>query len=348
MNKVKIYNNKELTCVGAGLVALDVILNGSPSTPAKLCAGGSCGNVMSILAFLGWDSKPIARFSDNNAAKNLFADFKNFKVDTSLISLSEDGATPIIIHRILKDKFGNAKHKFEFRIPMTNTWLPSYKPVLGSAVEKLILKQSETKVFYFDRVSRSSIDLAKFYKRKGALIFFEPSSYVDNKQFKECLEIADIIKYSIDRITNYTELFPLPVVELEIETLGKQGLRYRRKSSNNHQWKSIPSFQVEDVLDSAGAGDWCTSGIINEFGAEGSSSFYNLKDAQIDNALRIGQAFGAINCMYDGARGVMYNMNFDSFIKSVEALLNNKDFPHIETSSIKVVTIENFEFTSIL
>jgi sugar/nucleoside kinase (ribokinase family) len=348
MTRVKIPKNHELTCVGTGLVALDVILNGSPSTPAKLCAGGSCGNVMSILAFLGWNSKPIARFSNNNAAKSLFADFENFKVDTSLISLSPDGVTPIIIHRILKDKFGNAKHKFEFRIPATNIWLPSYKPVLASAVDDLVSKQPNTKVFYFDRVSRSSINLAQFYKKEGALIFFEPSSFIDNKQFKECLEIADIIKYSNDRISNYTELFPTPVVELEIETLGKEGLKYRRKSSNSHVWKSIASFGIQNIVDSAGAGDWCTSAIINELGTAGSKSFYNLKDSQIEEALGIGQAFGAINCMYDGARGVMYNMNYDSFVKSVEALLNSSEFPEIETSPIKVTAIENFEFNSIL
>ncbi len=348
MNKVKIPNKNELICVGTGLVALDVILNGSPSTPAKLCAGGSCGNVMSILAFLGWNSKPIARFSNNNAAKNIFEDLENFKVDTSLISLSDDGATPIIIHRILKDKLGNAKHKFEFKIPNTNTWLPSYKPVLGSAVSTLTLKQSTTNVFYFDRISRSSIDLAKFYKNKGALIFFEPSSFIENNQFKECLEIADIIKYSSDRISNYSQLFPNPIVELEIETLGKEGLKYRRKSNKNQDWKSISSFEINNVLDSAGAGDWCTAGIINELGAEGINSFVNLDDIAIEKALMIGQAFGGVNCRYDGARGVMYNMNCHSFIKSVEALLNDIDFPEIEASSVKVSAIEDFQFESII
>ena len=348
MTKVKISDKSGLTCVGIGLVALDVILNGSPSTPAKLCAGGSCGNVISILSFLGWNSKPIARFSNNNAAKNLFEDLANFKVDTSLISLSDDGATPIIIHRILKDKHGNPKHKFEFRIPETNIWLPSYKPVLASEVTNLISKQSSTNVFYFDRVSRSSIDLARFYKKNGALIFFEPSSFSDNNQFKECLQIADIIKYSNDRISNYSELFPVPQAELEIETLGKEGIKYRRKSNKNQNWKLIPPFEIDNVVDSAGAGDWCTAGIINELGNHKRDNFEKLENSAIEKALHVGQAFGGTNCKYDGARGLMYNMTLDSLLKSAEALLNKTDFPKIETSSVKVATIENFQFNSIL
>lgn len=347
MIKIKTSENQGLTCVGIGLVALDIILNGSPSTPAKLCAGGSCGNVLSILSFLGWTSKPIARFSNNKATENLFEDLQNFNVDTSLISKSEDGATPIIIHRILKDKLGNPKHKFEFKIPQTNTWLPSFKPVLKSAVNDLILKQSKANVFYFDRVSRSSIDLAKSYKDSGAMIFFEPSSYTANSQFLECLDVADIIKFSNDRIPNYTDLFPEPIVQLEIETLGKDGLKFRRKSNKN-RWKLIPSFEIDRIVDSAGAGDWCTAGIINELGNLPANSIHDIDESIIIEALKIGQAFGGLNCKYDGARGLMYNMNYNSFIKSAEAVLNNTDFPNIEASSVRVCTVDNFQFSSII
>ncbi len=347
MIKVKTYSKSGLTCVGTGLVALDVILNGSPSTPAKLCAGGSCGNVMSILAFLGWNSKPIARFSENTASKNLFEDFKKFEVDTSLISLSNDGATPIIIHRILKDKYGKAKHKFEFKVPHTNIWLPSFKPVLASKVNNIIDKQPFTNVYYFDRVSRSSIELAKFYKSKGALIFFEPSSISDSKQFVECLEVADILKYSNDRISNYSELYPEPKVPLEIETLGKEGLKYRRKSNIRKDWKKIKPFNIENPVDAAGAGDWCSAGIINEICGHGYNLFDKIEESIIERALTIGQAFGGINCMFDGARGVMYNMDLESFIKSTEALVNNFDFPKTKMSKIKISIIENFQFASL-
>lgn len=345
INKIE---NKTSTCVGTGLIALDVILNGKPSTPAKLCAGGSCGNVLSILSFLGWQSKPIGRLAENKASEKLFNDFLNFNVSTALITTSDDGNTPIIIHRILKDKDGNPKHKFEFRNPVTNAWLPMYKPVLASSVESLTFKQPDSNAFYFDRVSRATINLAKYYKSKGALVIFEPSSYKEDKQFIECLEVAHIVKFSSDRIKNYSILNPTPVADLEIETLGSEGLKYRLKSDLQSDWKVISSFEFSNIKDSAGAGDWCTAGIINELGFDGINSFNKADRNTIEKALLIGQVFGGLNCNYDGARGIMYNISYSSFIETAKAVLNKTPIPFPQNSHIEIPTINDFKFESIL
>lgn len=348
MTKLKKTLKIKPICIGTGLVALDVILNGSPATPAKLCVGGSCGNILSILSYLGWDSKPIARLSNSVATKNILKDFKNFNVNTDLLTKTEDGSTPIIIHRILKDKNGNPKHRFEFRVPGTNIWLPNYKPVLSSAVESITNKQSDAKVFYFDRVSRASIDLAKHYKNKGALIIFEPSSYKEEKQFTECLQVADVIKFSSERIPNYTDLFPSPIAALEVETLGNEGLQYRLKADKKG-WKKISPFKLNNVIDAAGAGDWCTSGIINELAQEGIKSFKTANRETVEQALIIGQALGAINCTFDGARGIMYNMDYNSLNDLVSKLISKKDISKISTkTAVKIVTIKDLEFTSLL
>ena len=346
-NKIK---NGPSTILGTGLVALDVILNGAPTTPAKLCAGGSCGNILTILSFLGWNSKPIARLSNNNATKNLFKDFEQFKVDIALMTTSDDGKTPVIIHRILKDKKGNSQHKFEFKIPGTNTWLPMYKPVLANFVDKIIYKQPKCEVFYFDRVSRSSIELAKHYSENGALIVFEPSSLKDDKQTLECLQLAHIIKFSSDRISNYSELFPVANALLEIQTLGKEGLEYRLKSSDDKKWKKVPSYKFEDIKDSAGAGDWCTAGIINEIGYNGLTSFDSSTENQIIDALKVGQALGGINCTFDGARGIMYNMECDALVELLDSVIDNKPVPSLSTDAPKVniLTIQDLEFSTLL
>ena len=46
---------------GTGLVALDVVINHATGSPQKVFAGGTCGNVLTILSYLGWLSYPIAR-----------------------------------------------------------------------------------------------------------------------------------------------------------------------------------------------------------------------------------------------------------------------------------------------
>ncbi len=39
---------------GAGLIALDLIINADTSSSFRAHAGGTCGNILTILAYLGW------------------------------------------------------------------------------------------------------------------------------------------------------------------------------------------------------------------------------------------------------------------------------------------------------
>lgn len=321
-------------CIGAGLVALDVILNGKPETPPKFHAGGSCGNVLSILSYLSWTSFPVARLAKNAATQEIEEDFKMWEVQTSLVSKTDEGSTPIIIHRILRDKDGKPKHKFEFKDPDTSAWLPRYKPVLNKEVEAIVQKQPKSKVFYFDRINRSSIELAKANKANGAVIFFEPSSIGNNEKiFNECLQVADIIKFSSERISNYAQLFPKQQVPLEIETIGKEGVRYRySKEKEATDWITVNPYRIKDAIDSAGAGDWCSAGVIDRLCKEGSISFNSANSTDVKSALQYGQLLGALNCCFDGARGIMYSISktdFDKMVKKVQDV-NSLDLTTIE------------------
>lgn len=326
------YVKNKNICLGTGLIALDVVLNGKPETPAKLYVGGSCGNVLTILSFLGWQSYPIARLAKNKATKEIESELKFWNVNTQLISKTENGSTPIIIHRILKDNNGNPKHRFEFKDPETGTWLPSYKSVLHKDVTTILDKQpASPKVFYFDRISRGNIELAVANKSQGALIFFEPSSLGESlKMFNECLAISDIIKYSNDRIPNYKSLFPDQQVPLEIETLGSEGLEFRYgKTKRSTTWHKLAPYKINSIADAAGAGDWCSAGIIHKLCLE------TVKDnslGTIKEALKYGQALGAINCSFSGARGIMYNLSIGQ-LRGLVNQLNHGENLHIRPSN---------------
>ncbi|HMF73283.1 MAG TPA: carbohydrate kinase family protein [Flavitalea sp.] len=303
-------------CFGSGLLALDVITNGNANTQPKFLAGGSCGNVLSILSFLGWKSYPIARLSKKAAAKLLVEDLQNQKVHLDLVSQSDDGSTPVIIHRILKDSENNPKHRYEFRIPKTNTWFPSYKPVLSNKVENISAFRTIPKVFYLDRVSRATIDLAKYYKENGSLIFFEPSSISEEKQFKECLALTDILKFSNDRLPQFKDSYPIRQVSVEIETLGANGLLFRSFKNKTDDWKFLPALHVDNALDTAGAGDWCSAAIIHAvFENFDSSVLQKLTNAKLEQILVFGQFLSALNCTFYGARGLMYHLTYQEISK---------------------------------
>ena len=308
------------TCAGTGLVALDVVIGNDLSIPAQFLAGGSCGNVLTILSYLGWNSFPIARLSNNVAAEMLLEDLKTWNVNDSLITTTTDGSTPIIIHRILKDKEGSPKHRFEFRNPEDGSYLPSYKPVLKISVKEIIEKKARVNVFYFDRINRGAIELAKAYKQNGAVIFFEPSSCKEVKLFNECLEIADIVKFSNDRISDVLGFPLLLKVPLAIQTIGDKGLKYKRGVDKN--WTSLESFHIENLVDSAGAGDWCTAGIIKTLFKK-SFSLLDISDTELIQALQFGQVLGSLNCIYEGARGLMYSVNNNELLLYVEHILSS-------------------------
>jgi len=333
---------KKPKCFGAGLVALDVILNGSPSTPPKLSAGGSCGNVMTILSYLGWDSFPIARLSNNRAGHELLHDLKRWQIHTDHLLFNEDGSTPIIIHRIKRDKKGNPIHRFEFRDPETGHWLPQFKPITKNVASEVLAGNEIPNVFYFDRINPGTFELAHKLKAQGSIICFEPSSIKDKEDFERFLGVTDILKFSHERIPDYKSLFKSPRCFLEIETRGKSGLFYRsKKHSDPYHWHNIPGFVLGEIEDSAGAGDWCTAGLLHKLCSEGKVALNKTGVKKIHSALQFGSALGGLNCFYDGARGMMYYYTLHKLMNEIDSFIVNG---HIDTK--KIINIPRIDIST--
>ncbi len=306
-------------------MALDVILNGNPTTLPKLSAGGSCGNVLSILGYLGWSSYPVARLANDEASAELIHDLKRWHVHTNYITIDDQGSTPIIIHRILKDRQGKPIHRFEFRDPETKAWLPQFKAITKNIAAAIIEQNVHPDVFYIDRMNPGTLALASYLKSQGTLIFFEPSSYSDESLFEKFLLLADVVKFSHERISDFKEKHIAITCHLEIETQGKEGLVYRTKNSSkpNH-WKSVKGLTIPDIQDAAGAGAWCTSGIIYSLFAGKRVTLSVVGVRRLENALHFGQALGALNCLYDGARGLMYYYERHTLLSIAELLMREK------------------------
>lgn len=301
---------KQPSCVGTGLISLDVVLNGSPKTPAKFFTGGSCGNVLTILSYLGWKSFPVAKFLNNHTTKALLSDLRKWNVDLKLISEDINGNTPIIIHRIFKDRSGKSKHKFEFTNPFTHKLLPRYRPLNVSNIQDIIKDLPNTDCFYFDRVSRATLEIVKYYKKQGVIIFYEPSSIAKEKLISEFIPFIDIVKYSKDRISNFEETFSDHAIPLIIETLGKDGLQYKKyRQFKINKWEKVSGYKIDGVVDAAGAGDWTSAGILDGIIQLGNKKIEKISDIQLRRILEYAQKLGALNCVFDGARGMMYHIS---------------------------------------
>lgn len=303
------------SAVGGGFIALDIVQ--SQWTPGeRLYAGGSTGNVMTILSFMGWKSQPIARLGDDAAAEVLTRDMERFGVDTSLVSYSPNVATPIVLERIRSATDGSRRHSFNWRCPDCAAWYPRYRPVPAKLVAEAAATLSAHTVVYFDRVNAGTVKLAEQCKAEGALVVFEPSNASD-KAFAKAASIADVLKYSHERLGRHGDLLADLDVMLQIETMGSEGLRYQL---NGQPWSTLAAVPAIELKDAAGAGDWCTAGFLYRL-VGGRATAPALTNSAVKRALRFGQALAALTCSYEGARGSMYEMNWAQHEQLAERLL---------------------------
>lgn len=310
--------------VGTGLVALDVVLSESRPDNPRHWAGGTCGNVLTVLRYLGWRAAPVARLRDGEAADQLLADLRRWGVGEEFISLADDGSTPVIVQRISQPPGGEPYHTFSWRCPNCGSRLPGYKPVLATDAEELGGRLVNPRVFFFDRLSRGALVLARRCADLGAAVVFEPSSVGNPALFREAWGLADVVKYSHERLHELpADLEDEGGPRLQIETQGRDGLRYRTRlpGKRGRAWHRLDALPAPRVRDTAGAGDWCTAGIVHKLFPEGADVFDSVTDATLREAIRFGQALAAWACGFEGARGGMYEAEKVQFEREVAALL---------------------------
>ena len=96
--------SKTLTIIGSGQYNFDIIKvreypdgfitgkrNPYNETIIAEEVGGTCGNVMGMLAHLGWDAMPQIKLIDNEEGHKLADSLKDFGCDTRYVTFSEKG-----------------------------------------------------------------------------------------------------------------------------------------------------------------------------------------------------------------------------------------------------------------
>lgn len=316
-------------CVGAGLVTLDLIMEEQKKTPGRAYSGGSCGNVLTILSFLGWRSFPIARLGQDEAAKVVKKDMARFGVSSKYLIEEPCGRTPIIIQMSRLGRNGRRTHSFSWSCPHCGSQLPRHRKLQNTLASEIQDDLPGASVFYFDRVSEGTLSLAQYYREMGALIVFEPSGLGKENHLRKAISLTHILKYSRQRISGLTASLGNIFVPLEIETLGEKGLRYRKRENARilGKWRHLPAYEVSCLADEAGSGDWCTAGIILSLGDKAEKSLRFMGNTSVSRALDIGQAFAAINCCFPGARGAMYTLSSGEVMDFVLGTIRGKQVP---------------------
>ena len=311
---------------GTGLIALDLVVGLDPKTPIRYWAGGTCANVLSILAYLGWDAYPIARMNGDAASELVRADMELWGVHLDWTRCLPTTHTPIIVQELRRGQDGRPEHRFSWSCPRCGKWLPPFKAVTVDAVERIKPSLANTSVFFVDRLSRGTLTLAAEASAHGAVVVFEPSSNATEKLMREALALAHVVKYAADRVTGICGVMDGgSAVLLEIRTRGERGLSYRHRfGRSTSKWMCLQAVPAPRLADTCGSGDWCTAGLIAKAAAGGQDGLRRAGARGVRAALRYGQALAAWNCCFEGARGGMYAVTSQGFDRQIASLLKGR------------------------
>lgn len=308
---------------GAGVIVLDLVVGPDPDTPVGCWAGGTCGNVLSILAYLGWDAYPIARMNGDAASERVRADMEHWGVHLQWTECSPTTHTPIVVQNLRRGQDGLPKHRFSWVCPNCGERLPPVKMVTAEAAENIKPALADASVFFLDRLSRASLNLAAEAAARGAVVVFEPSGKASRGYMSEALAVAHIVKYADDRLDGIRGIMADgSAVLLEVQTRGARGLRYRHRFGRRvSDWSYLEAISAPRLADTCGAGDWCTAGLIAKAAGGGLEGLRKAGARGVRTALRYGQALASLNCGFEGARGAMYSVAKEEMERRVKRLV---------------------------
>lgn len=290
---------KTKTVIGAGIINLDLIIYKNNINPEELLieeVGGTCGNVMCILAHLGWESYPIAVLDTSTEGYKIKKSLEDYGCKSNFVYNNDEGGTTIIK---MMHKYGiDGSHKMTIKAgsPADPRFPKRHflrkKDEVPTFIEQLDFIPN---IFFFDDSSAGHRAIAEYLKSKGSLIYFEPSSIKDKKDL-ESIKISDIIKFSQENIPDvaFTENYD---DKLFIQTLGKEGIRFKFKTND---WIILPGIYNDNVIDVAGAGDWTTAIFLNNLTYD-----HNLVCEDIMCALTEAQNIASKSISYMGSKGLI-------------------------------------------
>jgi sugar/nucleoside kinase (ribokinase family) len=305
---------------GIGLIALDLLVR-DDTAPPHVSAGGTCGNVLAILATLGWKAQVIGRLQHDACSNLISEDLQACGVNTDLLDMSPTAPAPVVVERLRLDSAGIPFHSFSFACPFCGERLPSYQPVTISSIQEHATQILQNDILFVDRASPGAVELATTFHAANKIVIFEPStSKIDHLLYK-MLAVSHIVKYSHERFPELEETDWPSSRKLEVQTLGRGGLRFRHKSKSTlSSWHHVHAPKRDSVVDTCGAGDWATAGLIELTCQTGVNDLISLSKEKVLNALGFSQKLGSWNCGFAGARGAMYSMSKSSLLQEIKKL----------------------------
>jgi sugar/nucleoside kinase (ribokinase family) len=299
------------TIIGSGIYMLDsIVLRDYPEWPrmrpftdrkAIEEVGGTCGNVMCILAWLGWKAMPQVCLDDSPEGYKVAADLAEYGCDCRYVTNTPGGGTTILLCTHKRDADGGKKITFRAGSPGGSRFPKRhFLRARDEAPEFLDSLEEAPGIYFFDDPAAGHRLIAGALREKGTLVYFEPSK-IESKADLEAISVSDIVKFSGENIpdASFTDRFP---DKLFIQTLGPDGLRFKLRGGS---WVHVPPVPCDEVVDWEGAGDWTTSTFLARLG-DVNKEFVELTEEMVADALKAAQTAAAQSVRYLSSKGMIH------------------------------------------
>lgn len=303
------------TCLLSGNFALDTIVtrdypngfvigkaNKFTETIVTECVGNTCGNVATILPYLGVQTFPIGHFDLSEQGLKIKADLQRYGADVRFVENSESGGTTLLRCTHKRDKM-TGEHTTSFRATSPGSRFPKRRfiRVRDEAPAFIEALDFVPDVFFFDAAEAGLRYLASELRQRGTLVYFEPESDADKKKFTKAIEVSDIIKFSHEKVgdLSFVEQYP---DKLFIRTMGAEGLEFNLCGKG---WVKVASVQNDNVVDWEGAGDWTTSQFIACICERDMLSISQMTTDSVKESLEIACKTASRSVSYLGSKGMI-------------------------------------------
>ncbi len=296
---------KHIICCGESL--FDLIVKKNEKTGDLVLeahAGGSATNTAIILAHLGLPSVLISRLGVGSMSSALVEILSKQGVETSHIIRDKRVHAPLAFAHV--DKKGNSTYQFyEYDAPYKKPG----KTKLKALFRDTAVLHTGSFFSYSDRFFPLIRDLLKLAKEEDVFVTYDPNwraPKIPDKRnarsrIKKILPFVDLLKLSETDAVCVTGAKSLDGAIKRIEQYLKGGLIVTLGEKGSFYWDGKKklrqsAFRVR-VVDTIGAGDSFTAGLIHRYCSAGKDVFWE----EMKENLRYASALSSLSCTGRGA-----------------------------------------------
>lgn len=295
-----------MSALGIGFAGLDII---KKDNAEFIFPGGTCGNVISVLAaMLNWKADII-----KSSHHDSWNDYINFLWRQIGVGVIECGLSKYPSPRIVEVIDDSGSHQYTV-CPKCKSKLININSPSKNKLSSLDLGFSEYDLLYYDRISEGTKYLLEIFTNNRKWTFYEPNSARNYENWLNNIAECNIVKFSEDRIPRsfYNRL----VQDLNLRdhrtkmvliTHSQQGYSYSIYNGKKmSEYKTIGVHKFAHVIDSSGAGDYLSAGFLHKLLQYYSAPTEFVDEKVVVDALSFGHSLAEIACKHVGALGGLF------------------------------------------